>query len=134
VLIARKFTDNLTFQLTPTLVHRNLVETKEDQNDVWSIGAGARYKVITWLTINAEYYYLLPGHTADNYKNSFSLGVDMETNGHVFQVFVTNSRGLIEQQFIAQTTGSWGDGAIHIGFNIHRTFQVKKPKRPTKDW
>jgi opacity protein-like surface antigen len=134
LFIGRKFTPNLTLQIAPTLVHRNLVETKEDQNDVWSIGAGGQYQVLTWLTINAEYYYLLPGTTADNFRNSFSLGVDMETGGHVFQIFVTNSRGLIEQQFIPQTSGSWGDGGIHIGFNIHRTFQVKTPKNPIKDW
>jgi len=132
LLIARKFSSNLTLQLTPTFIHRNLVETKEDQNDVWSIGAGGRYKIGTRVSINAEYYYLLPGYTADNFYNSFSLGMDIETGGHVFQIFLTNSQGLIEQQFIAQTTGDWWNGDIHIGFNIHRTFQLKKKKQPVE--
>ena len=133
LIIGRKFTRNLTLQLVPTLVHRNLVETKEDQNDVWSVGAGGRYKVNSWVSVNMEYYYLLPGKTADDFSNSFSIGVDLETGGHVFQLFLTNSRGLIEQQFIPQTDGLWGDGDIHLGFNIHRTFQVAKPKKPPVD-
>jgi opacity protein-like surface antigen len=133
LLIGRKFTRNLSLQLTPTLVHRNLVETKEDENDVWSIGAGGRYKLNSWISVNAEYYYLLPGQTADDFSNSFSIGVDLETGGHVFQLFLTNSRGLIEQQFIPQTSGKWGDGDIHIGFNIHRTFQIVRNRKPPSD-
>lgn len=130
ILIARKFTPAFTFQLIPTFIHRNLVETKEEENDVWSIGAGGRIKVSPRVSINAEYYYVLPGYTADNFHDSFSFGVDIETGGHVFQVFLTNSQGLIEQQFIAQTDGDWLNGDIHIGFNIHRTFQLKKDKKP----
>lgn len=128
LLIARKFGSTFSFQLTPTLVHRNLVETKADDNDVFAIGAGGRYKVTKRLSINAEYFYLLPGQTADDFYDSFSLGLDLETGGHVFQVYLTNSRGLIEEQFIAGTTGTWTKGDIHIGFNVNRTFQLKKPK------
>ena len=130
LLIARKFNSNLTLQLTPTLIHRNLVATAEDQNTVFSIGAGGRYKISSRVSFNIEYYYLLPGKTADDFYNSFSFGVDIETGGHVFQLFLTNSLGLIEQQFIPETTGNWLYGDIHIGFNIHRTFQIKKPKTP----
>jgi opacity protein-like surface antigen len=128
LLIARKFSSSLSLQLTPTFVHRNLVETIEDDNDVWSIGAGGRYKVSQRVSVNAEYYYLLPGTTADEFYDSFSIGVDLETGGHVFQVFLTNSVAMLEQQFIPETTGNWLDGDIHIGFNINRNFQIKKPK------
>lgn len=130
LLIARKFGSSLSLQLTPTFIHRNLVETKEDQNDVWAIGAGGRYKITNRVAINAEYFYLLPGKVADDYHNCFSVGIDLETGGHVFQLYVTNSQGLIEEQFIPRTTGDWLNGDIHIGFNINRTFQVKKPKKP----
>lgn len=129
LLIARKFGNSISLQLTPTFIHRNLVETVEDDNDVWAIGAGGRFKLTNRLSLNAEYYYLLPGQTADDFYNSFSLGFDLETGGHVFQIYLTNSQGLIEEQFIPKTTGEWGKGDIHIGFNINRTFQLKKPKK-----
>lgn len=128
ILIARKFSNALTFQLMPTLIHRNLVATTADQNDVWSIGAGGRVKVSNRVSINAEYFYVLPGQTADNYYNTFTIGIDLETGGHVFQLFATNARGIIEEYFIPQTGGSWLKGDIHIGFNITRAFTVKQPK------
>ncbi len=128
LLIARKFNKWLSLQLTPTHIHRNLVPTNEDQNDVFAIGAGGRFKLTNRLSLNTEYFYLLPGKTADDYNNSFTIGLDIETGGHVFQIYATNSQGLIEEAFIAGTTGSWGDGDIHIGFNITRTFVIKKPK------
>lgn len=126
LLIARKFGNRFSLQLTPTYIHRNLVETAEDQNDVFAVGAGGRIKITNRLAVNGEYFYLLPGQTADDFYNSFSIGIDLETGGHVFQIYLTNSRGLIEEQFIAQTEGSWAKGDIHIGFNINRTFQLKK--------
>jgi hypothetical protein len=128
ILIARKFSNALTFQLMPSLIHRNLVERKIDENDVFAIGAGGRGKISKRVSVNAEYYYLLPGQTADDFYNTFTIGVDLETGGHVFQLFATNGRGAIEQYFIPQSSGSWLNGNIHIGFNITRAFTIKKPK------
>ena len=129
LLIARKCNRYLSLQLMPTLIHRNLVETKEDQNDVFSIGVGGRVKVSDRIALTGEYYYLLPGKTADDYANSLSFGVDIETGGHVFQLYATNSLGLIEEQFVAETTGKWSKGDIHFGFNISRTFVLKRKKK-----
>jgi hypothetical protein len=128
LLIARKFGSRVSVQLMPTYVHRNMVETIDDQNDVMAIGAGGRIKITNRLAVTGEYYYLLPGQTADDYYNSLSLGIDLETGGHVFQIYLTNSQGLLEEQFIPMTTGTWSEGDIHIGFNINRTFQIVKNK------
>jgi opacity protein-like surface antigen len=126
LLLARKFGSRLSLQLMPTMIHRNLVETIEDQNDVFAIGAGGRFKVSNRVAITGEYYYLLPGKTADDYYNTFSIGVDLETGGHVFQLYLTNTQGLIEEQFIPMTDGNWLDGDIFLSFNINRTFQIVK--------
>jgi hypothetical protein len=128
ILIARKFSNAISFQLMPTFIHRNMVAREIDENDVWAIGAGGRVKVSNRVSVNAEYYYLLPGQTADDFINTFTIGVDLETGGHVFQLFMTNGRGAIEEYYIPQTTGKWTDGDIRIGFNITRAFTVKKPK------
>ena len=130
ILIARKFSNAFSFQLMPSLIHRNMVERKVDENDVFAIGAGGRAKISKRVSVNAEYYYLLPGQTADDYYNTFTIGVDLETGGHVFQLFATNGRGAIEQYYIPQSSGSWLNGDIHIGFNITRVFTIKKPKDP----
>ncbi len=124
LLFARKFSKSLSLQLSPTLIHRNLVETIEDPNDVYSIGTSGRYKIGKRFSVNAEYFYLLPGKTANDFYNSFSLGFDIETSGHVFQVFLTNSNAMVEPAFIAETIGSWAKGDIRLGFNITRTFTL----------
>ena len=128
LLIARKFSPGISLQLMPTMIHRNLVDSIIDDNDVWALGAGGRFKVSKRVSVNAEYYYVLSKQTAQDFTNSFSIGVDLETGGHVFQLYMTNSVGIIEEQFIPRTEGKWANGDIHIGFNISRAFVVKKPK------
>lgn len=128
LLIARKFSRAVSLQLMPSFVHYNLVETVEDDNDIWSIGAGGRFKISNRVSVNVEYYYLLSKQSASVYENPLSVGFDIETGGHVFQLYVSNAEGLIEEHFIGRTTGSWLDGDIHIGFNISRAFVIKKPK------
>jgi hypothetical protein len=127
-LLARKLTERVSLQLAPTMVHRNLVPLDLDENNVYAMGAGGRFKINKRTTFNAEYFYLLPGETADQFRNCLSLGVDIETGGHVFQLMATNAQGMIEQFFIPRNPGSWDNGDIYFGFNISRVFQVKNAK------
>jgi len=122
MLFARKFGRKLSLQLNPSYVHINLVPTSEDQNNIFAIGFGGRYKITPNLSLSGEYYYLLPGQTADDYANSLSFGVDIETGGHVFQLHFTNSQLMFAPGYIAMTESKWSDGDIFIGFNIYRTF------------
>ena len=126
LLIARKFGPKLSLQITPSYIHRNLVERRIDQNNIFAIGTGTRFKISNRVSLNAEYYYLLPGQTANDYDNSFSIGVDIETGGHVFQLHLTNSQSIIERGFITETTGRWMDGDIRFGFNITRVFGLQR--------
>lgn len=130
LLIARKFTRNLSLQLAPTWLHYNLVPTVNDKNDVFALGAGGRMKITRRMSINAEYNYLPSGQVKSRTtSNSFSLGWDIETGGHVFQLVFSNSQSLVESQYITQTSGSWGKGDIYFGFNLSRTFSLKKQKK-----
>ena len=127
LLIARKFNDNFSFQLTPTYIHRNLVKTELDQNDIYAMGFGARYKLSKRLSLNAEYYYTYAPNNKfldTKYYNAASVGIDIETGGHVFQIMLTNSQGMREGTFIPATTDSWTNGGIHLGFNISRVFAL----------
>jgi predicted porin len=131
VIIGRKFSDKLSLQVSPTMVHRNLVPGILDQNDVYAAGIGGRYKLTKRTSLNAEYFYLLPGKTADDYYNSLSIGFDIETGGHVFQLHFTNSQGMIEKFFVPATNGKWSKGDIYFGFNIARSFNLKKEEQKT---
>ncbi len=127
VLIARKISQGISLQLTPTYVHRNLVATELDPNDLWAMGAGGRLKLSKRISLNAEYFYLVNANNtymSNPVCNPLSVGVDIETGGHVFQLILTNSLAMIEKGFIGETTGSWLNGDIHIGFNISRVFTL----------
>jgi hypothetical protein len=126
VLIARKFGDYFSLQLTPTMVHYNIVATKAIPNDLYSLGTGFRLRLSRRVNLTGEYYY--QQHRLAGYYNPVSLGFDIETGGHVFQLHFTNSTGINERSFITQTDGRWQNGAVHFGFNISRVFTIAKHK------
>jgi hypothetical protein len=129
ILVARKFNDRLSLQLAPTLVHRNIIADPSVKHDIFSMGAGGRFKLTKRSSFNAEYFYNLPNQLDAVYTNSLSLGFDIETGGHVFQLHFTNSKPMNEKGFITETTGQWEEGDIMFGFNVSRMFGVVKPKK-----
>jgi hypothetical protein len=128
LLIARKFSPSISFQIMPTFVHKNAVSKSFEDNDQIAVGAGGRIKLSKSVALTSEYYYRV--NTPDNspYKNTLGFGIDIETGGHVFQLIMTNTRGLTERAFITETDGDFAEGDIHFGFNVTRTFQLKHKK------
>ncbi len=139
LLLARKFSNSLSIQLTPTYVHKNLVPYRSDVNNILAIGIGGRYKIAQRTSVNAEYFYQIPGFINSyavsetekaKYGNCLSVGVDIETGGHVFQFRLTNAQPMFDRAFITETTNKWIDGGIFLGFTINRAFTVNKPEVP----
>ncbi|MBL7982351.1 MAG: hypothetical protein JNL52_11145 [Flavobacteriales bacterium] len=139
MILGRKFSESVSFQLNPGLVHINLVEKADQTNDIYHISGAGRVKLSKRVALNAEYFYVLPGQIPVPseeeqaagelpYRNSFSLGFDIETGGHVFQLHITNSLAMFERGYITETTEQWSDGGIHFGFNISRVFTLHNPK------
>ena len=125
LLIARKFSSAFSLQLSPTLVHRNLVATRTMDNTLLALGVAGRYKLTQRIALNLEYYYRFNAAPEELFYNPLAIGFDIETGGHVFQLHFTNARAMIEEGFITETTGNFLSGDIHFGFNISRVFQLK---------
>lgn len=132
LLLARRFSEHLSLQLSPTYVHRVRPERLADDEGVFALGLGGRYKLTKRVSLNGEYFYVIPSQ--DGYTNALSIGFDIETGGHVFQLLFTNSYGMTERYFITETVDSWRDGDIHFGFNISRTFSFGEKKTDKKTW
>lgn len=96
-----------------------------ESNDVYSIATAARIKLSKRLALNVEYIYVLENQLADGYRNALSIGFDIETGGHVFQLHFTNSTSMIEKGFVTETVGNWLNGDIHFGFNVSRVFTLR---------
>jgi hypothetical protein len=126
LLIASKINDYFSIQLSPTLVHYNLVDSAKIPNDFKSLGVSSRIRISKRVNITTEYFHRFD--KLAGYYNPLSLGFDIETGGHVFQLHVSNSTGMTERTFINETTGSWGKGDLCFGFNIVRAFTIRKPK------
>ena len=124
-VLARKMSEKLSLALVPSFVHRNFVEESNDAHDLFLMGVGGRYKLGPRFSLNGEYHHFLTQTFGDAFSPSLSLGVDIETGGHVFQLHITNARGMFERSFLAEPAGSWADGDVYFGFNLSRVFTVK---------
>jgi len=126
LLIARKFTEEFSLQIMPTLIHPDNVSYLHSKKNILAIGIAGREKISKRMSLIAEYYYQLPDNKAADSHNVLSFGLNIWTGGHVFQLLFTNSYGLTEKSFIAETRGSWSKGDELFGFNISRVFELGK--------
>lgn len=134
LLISRKFNEDFSLLIAPTYIHENLAtrsyvvqddgttSTYDEKNDQFAIGLGGRYKISKRVSLNADYGIHLSRNSNSIYHNPLSIGVDIETGGHVFQMHFTNAQAMFEEGYIVQAQGDWGEGDIYFGFNISRVF------------
>ena len=120
LLISRKVNQKLSLELVPSFVHKNLHNPAIERDNQFSFGGGGRYKITKRLSVNLEYM-----HNFDKpefYKNPLSVGLDVETGGHVFQLIFTNSQSMSESGYLTNASGDWGKGDFFFGFNLYRVF------------
>lgn len=135
VLISRKFSEDFSLLLAPTFVHENLATRSfdtsgdseipsvyDEDNNQFAVGIGGRYKLTKRWSVNVDYGVHLNRNENSSFKNPLSIGFDLETGGHVFQMHFTNAQAMFEEGFIVQGQGDWGDGDFFFGFNLSRVF------------
>lgn len=122
LLISRKVNKELSVQLAPTFFHENFVVDDFQDNSQYAIGMGGRYKLTNRLSVNVDYATHLNRSNSSAFVDPLSIGVDLETGGHVFQMHLSNSQGIHEAGFLGNTAGDWNKGEIFFGFNLLRVF------------
>ncbi|PKB14975.1 DUF5777 family beta-barrel protein [Flavobacterium sp. 5] len=120
LLISRKVGQKLSLELIPSFVHKNLYNQDIERDNQFSFGGGGRYKITKRLSVNLEYMHNFD--KPDFYKNPLSVGLDIETGGHVFQLLFTNSQAMNESGYLTNAAGDWGKGDFFFGFNLYRVF------------
>lgn len=119
-LVSRRFSESFSLQFTPSFVHKNLYTPKEDEKSQFLTGIGGRYKLSKRISVNTEYF--VNYSNSIRFKNPLSLGLDIETGGHVFQLLFSNSRFNSDIGYLTNASGDWGKGNIFFGFNLYRVF------------
>ena len=124
LLVSRKFSNSFSAELAGIFVHKNLYDALYDQKDVYLVGAGTRYKIAKRLSLNLDYAVRvnLPEDTQSIYQNPLTLGLDIETGGHVFQLVFSNSQAMNDVAIFSNAGGDWGKGSLYFGFNMYRVF------------
>ena len=125
LIIARRFSPNLSLQVAPSVSHYNNVPVTM-RNDMVAIAFGGRYKISPNTSVVADYSQPLTEMRLDNPHPGISLGFEFGTSAHTFQIFATNYWGIVPQEnymFNKKATGLEGDsGQYLIGFNITRNY------------
>lgn len=122
LLISKKFNKDFSLQLMPTFFHDNYVDVDEQDNSQYVIGIGGRHKLTKRWSVNFDYGLHLNRADTSPFNNPLSIGFDLETGGHVFQLHFTNAQPMNTNGFLGQGTGDWGSGDIFFGFNLSRVF------------
>jgi len=122
LLISKKVSESLSLQLMPTFFHDNYVAVNEQHNSQYVIGFGGRQKLTKRFSLNFDYGVHMNRAETSPFKNPLSIGVDIETGGHVFQLHFTNAQPMNTNGFLGQATGDWGSGDFFFGFNLSRVF------------
>lgn len=120
LLVSRKISERLSLELVPSFLHKNLYNPAIENDNQFSFGGGGRYKITKRLSVNLEYMHNFD--TPGFYENPLSVGLDIETGGHVFQLIFTNSQSMSESGYLTNATGNWGKGDFFFGFNLYRVF------------
>lgn len=133
LLVSRKFSEKLSLEIAPSIFHENTLRDILDENNAvispnpqentqFAVGLGGRYKLTNRWSVNVDYAAHLNRASQSNYRNPLSIGVDLETGGHVFQMHFTNAQAMHETGYLGQTVGDWSKGEIAFGFNLVRVF------------
>lgn len=123
VLVSRKFNDRLSLEIMPTVFHEGYVDFPEQDPLQFALGFGGRYKFGKRWSLNFDYGWHLNRATGSPFVNPLSIGFDIETGGHVFQLHFTNAQPTFESGFLGNAVGDWGEGIVYFGFNISRVWQ-----------
>lgn len=125
IMVARKFNDAITLQVAPMISHFNTVVVEADlitpENTHLALGLGGRFKLNERKSLTFEFLPVL-GERTEGTVNHFAVGYEIETGGHVFQMFFMSGRWFTEQHLIARTTTDFLTSDFRLGFNVNRVF------------
>lgn len=126
IIVGRKFNDWLSVQASANFTHYNSVDSLLD-NDKVGLGFGGRIKFSPQSSLTLELGVPLKiesisQHTSftNHPKPHFSIGYEVSTSTHAFQIFITNGLGILPQELYMYNLSEFDSKSIRFGFNITR--------------
>lgn len=125
LLIARKFSRNFSFQISPTFIHRVSSNFSADPHNHFAIGFSPRYKLNNHVSIVSEYYYVANPLKSVTTYGAFVLGVNWEVSDLLLQFKMTNNQIFNEDGFITQTIRNFNTRDGNFFFGFHATYHIQ---------
>ncbi|MHC0443177.1 DUF5777 family beta-barrel protein [Flavobacterium sp. 3-210] len=122
LLVSRQFSDKISLEINPIYIHKNLYDETTERKDQFAVGLGGRYKFTKRLSMNLEYAPRINAPESEVYHNLLSVGLDIDTGGHIFQMVFSNCQTMNDVYVFSNATGKWNGGGIYFGFNLYRVF------------
>jgi hypothetical protein len=124
LLISRKISESFSLEINPIFIHKNLYEPTEENKDQFLVSGGGRLKVSKRISINMDYAVRMNKMENTPYSNPLSIGMDIDTGGHIFQMLFSNSQAMNDVAYFTNGLGTWDKGqrGIFFGFNMYRVF------------
>lgn len=116
---------SIGFQLSPGYLNTGYLLTEDESISTFIMGFGGSVKFSEKVSANIEYMHDFSDDLIN--KNPLSVGVDLDTGGHLFQLVLTNSQGMFTQALFTNAQGDWAKGSLFFGFNLIREFDINKP-------
>jgi hypothetical protein len=121
LLLAKTF-GPVGLQVSPGFLNTGYLLAKNGKISTITMGFAGSVRVSSDVSVNLE--YLHPFIDLGPVK-PLSLGVDIDTGGHLFQLILSNSQQFFTKGLYTATQGNWGDGVLFFGFNLIREFRIK---------
>ena len=126
LIIARKMSEKISIQIAPSMTYFNSVprisDTEGYKNLNFGFSAGGRANLFGSHSLLLEYDQLITkqdtGTELKQPKPNLSLGWEINTATHTFQIFAANYNQIINQRNLVFNTNDFTKGEYLVGFNI----------------
>lgn len=124
---ARKVSPDFSVQLSAGAAHfrrvgRELQVASPVENTYLGAGVSARYRFAPRV---AATFQAVPRRYGEQSDVALGAGIDIETGGHVFQLYLVTSNALNDAYALAGENGGIVDGNFRFGFNVNRIFSLR---------
>ena len=116
LIIMRRFSPAVSFQVAPSFSHYNIVDESLSNNQ-FAIAVGGKVSISHKTAILLDYSQPID-QNSDN--PGLAVGIEMSTSAHAFQVFVGNYNGIVPQKNYMLNPNKLSEKQFLIGFNINR--------------
>jgi len=120
LIFTRRFNRLVSMQIAPSYSHYNLVAEDLDNGQL-AVAVGGKVSISGKTAILLDYSQPF-GENSDN--PGLSLGIEMSTGLHSFQVFAGNYKGILPQRNYVLNENRLSESQILIGFNINRLWNL----------